>query len=194
MVIKTEISSFDEFQAWSGGKDTLEGLDNEQKEDLFKYAEEVFDGECTETELNDWLWFETESIYEHLGLDKYGRKIGSVDWAREILGDYANEKYFVNQFGNPQNILSCYLDEEYNDGDCDDEDELKCEFDCYLLEKWREFMVQQLQAWHSDYGIELIKEWLEENYDDAEMIPDTDEVDSAFSEYLELLENFNDDE
>ena len=38
--------------------------------------EEIFSGEIpTETEVNDFLWFERDDIYENLGLDENGRLI-----------------------------------------------------------------------------------------------------------------------
>ena len=66
MIIKNEISSFDGFEAWSGGKDTLDDLTEDQKQRLFSHCEELFDGECTDSELNDYLWFERDEIYQFL--------------------------------------------------------------------------------------------------------------------------------
>ena len=189
MIIKTEISSFREFQAWSGGKDTLDDLTYEQQERLFEYAEEIFFEGCTDTELNDWLWFERDSIYEHLGIDDRGNEIGSEEWARAILTDYADEYGNVSQFGNIYNLITTYLDEEYSDGDEDDEDNLKYSFDCFVLEKWKEFAAQQLLAWHSDIELDDIREWLDENYDDEEHIPDMDDVEEEFAKFAaELIE------
>lgn len=193
MIIKTEISNFDEFKPWSGGKDTLDDLSESQKERLFEYAEEIFPEGCTDTELNDWLWFERDNIYEHLKIDSNGNDIGSVEWARPILMDYAKEKEFhTSQFGNIYNIITCFLDEEYDESD-ENEDDLKYDFDRYILDKWKEFVKQQLMAWHSDLGGDLIEEWLDKHYDNENEIPDHEEVADAFNEYVELLNNSNDD-
>ena len=192
MVIKTEISSFDEFHAWSGGKDTLEDLSRDQQERLFQYAEEIFPDGCTDTELNDWLWFDRENIYEYLGIDEDGNDIGSVEWARSILMEYAEERQSVGQFGNIYNIITCFLDEEY-DEDCDDEDDLKYNFDRYVLSKWKAHVKQQLMAWHSDLGAELIEEWIDDNYNDEDNIPDCDDVIEEFGEYVKSLNELEED-
>lgn len=190
MVIKTKISNFDEFQPWSGGKDTLADLSSKQKERLFQYAEEIFPDGCTDTELNDWLWFERDDIYEHLKIDSNGNDIGSTEWAKPILIDYAEERTFtVCQFGNIYNIIACFLDEEYENGQCDNDDDLKYEFDCYVLDKWKEFVKQQLMAWHSDLGADVISNWLDEHYDDEKEIPDYEDVVEAFNDYKKLSNN-----
>ena len=73
MNIIKEISSFDEFEAWSGAVDTLNQIRKVDKMDeLFSLAEMYFEDGCTETELNDWLWFESDFIYERLGLTEDG--------------------------------------------------------------------------------------------------------------------------
>lgn len=188
MIIITEISSFDEFHPWSGGKNTLEDLSYEQQERLFQYAEEVFPEGCTDTELNDWLWFDRDSIYEYLRIDSNGNDIGSTEWARPILMDYANEKQFETcQFGNIYNIITCFLDEEYSDGDCDDKDSLKETFDSYVFDKWKEFAVQELTAWNSDMKPETISDWIDENYGNENEIPDMDDVVESFRKHVDSL-------
>ena len=70
ITIKSEISLYD-FQAWSGGKETLNNIIAEGKidilEDLLNDCFEIL----TETQLNDILWFDTEWLYEQLGMDEY---------------------------------------------------------------------------------------------------------------------------
>ena len=57
------------FQAWSGAKDTLDKIIDEGKcEELEGILEDMYPDGMTETELNDLLWFESESIYEWLGI------------------------------------------------------------------------------------------------------------------------------
>lgn len=55
---------------WSGAKYTVQRVSNENKEDeLMELLEEFFNGrEPTETEVNDFLWFESDYIYECLGI------------------------------------------------------------------------------------------------------------------------------
>lgn len=63
--------------SWSGALDTLKDIEEADKEDeLMYFLEEIFSGEIpTETEVNDFLWFERDYIYENLGLDENGRLI-----------------------------------------------------------------------------------------------------------------------
>ena len=63
--------------SWSGALDTLKDIEEADKEDeLMYFLEEIFtDTIPTETEVNDFLWFERDYIYENLGLDEDGRLI-----------------------------------------------------------------------------------------------------------------------
>ena len=57
------------FQAWSGAKDTLERIQREGKcAELENVLEELYPDGMTETELNDLLWFDSESVYEWIGI------------------------------------------------------------------------------------------------------------------------------
>ena len=57
------------FQAWSGAKDTLDRIQREGKcAELENILEELYPDGMTETELNDLLWFEPETVYEWLGI------------------------------------------------------------------------------------------------------------------------------
>ena len=57
------------FQAWSGAKETLERIQREGKcTELENVLEELYPDGMTETELNDLLWFDSESVYEWLGI------------------------------------------------------------------------------------------------------------------------------
>lgn len=62
------------YNSWSGALDTLKDIEEADKEDELMYLlEEIFtDTIPTETEVNDFLWFERDYIYESLGLDENG--------------------------------------------------------------------------------------------------------------------------
>ena len=70
ITIKKEISLYN-FQAWSGGKDTLNNIIEADKidmlEDLLNDCFEVL----TDTQLNDILWFDDQWLYEQLGMEEY---------------------------------------------------------------------------------------------------------------------------
>ena len=72
MEIKRECG-FNELQemCWSGAVDTLNTISKHDKEDEFmQYLEEVFyDDIPTETEVNDFIWFEDDAIFEALDIN-----------------------------------------------------------------------------------------------------------------------------
>lgn len=73
MKITHEVNSLYEFEAWSGAQYTKNKLmENGIDEEFINFAEELFPDGCTDMELNDLLWFESEMIFEHFGLDENG--------------------------------------------------------------------------------------------------------------------------
>ena len=57
--------------SWSGAIDTLDTIiKNDMENELMEHLEEIFDNQIpTETEVNDYLWFESDYIYESLEID-----------------------------------------------------------------------------------------------------------------------------
>lgn len=76
MEIKKEINGFNELadMVWSGAVDTITDIQNANKEDEFmNFLEmEFFEDIPTDTEVNDFIWFERDRIYENLGLTENG--------------------------------------------------------------------------------------------------------------------------
>ena len=76
MEIKKEINGFNELadMVWSGAVDTIKDIQNANKEDEFmNFLEAVFCDEVpTDTEVNDFIWFDRDYIYESLGLTEDG--------------------------------------------------------------------------------------------------------------------------
>lgn len=72
--------------AWSGGKDTLDDIfEHDKEEELMNLLEEVFFDEIpTDTDVNDFLWFERSMIYEHCGLDENGEEPIDEDEVEEM--------------------------------------------------------------------------------------------------------------
>ena len=59
------------FDAWSGAKDTKETILKHSKERDFEYLiEELYPDGITDTQLNDLLWFDSEWIFESIGIDE----------------------------------------------------------------------------------------------------------------------------
>ena len=75
---ETEINDFYQIEemAWSGAVDTLDSIIEANKEEEFmQLLEDVFgmDAEIPdETSVNDFIWFESDYIFERLGLDEDG--------------------------------------------------------------------------------------------------------------------------
>lgn len=73
--------SLDNFEAWSGGKDTLDTLREKGDVDSVEclIEEMFFDETPSQTQVNDFLWFERDTIAQHLGYSdwdeyEYGEK------------------------------------------------------------------------------------------------------------------------
>jgi len=68
MKIITE-TSIDQFKPWSGAVDTFNRIkEAELLSELESQLEELYPEGMTDTELNDLLWFDEESVYEWLGM------------------------------------------------------------------------------------------------------------------------------
>lgn len=65
--------SLSSFEWWIGAKDTAKRIDEELGEkgweELEDILEELYPEGIDETQLNDILWFEPETIYEWLGIE-----------------------------------------------------------------------------------------------------------------------------
>lgn len=76
MEIRREINGFYELadMVWSGAVDTIADIQNANKENEFMdFLEMVFcDDVPTDTEINDFIWFERDYIYENIGLTEDG--------------------------------------------------------------------------------------------------------------------------
>lgn len=60
----------EQFEPWSGAVSTLERVKQEGKLDhLESLLEDLYPDGMTETELNDLLWFDEDSVYEWLGIE-----------------------------------------------------------------------------------------------------------------------------
>ena len=100
MKIYTE-TTLERFDAWSGGEDTLEVLREKGFCDTLEAHIEcdIFPDGCTDTELNDFLWFERDFIAELLGfsdweaLESDGEEEDEDEEEDNGLPDEANENY-----------------------------------------------------------------------------------------------------
>jgi len=61
--------SLSEFEAWAGGLNTFNKIEEENKlDELESILEDAYPDGIAETTLNDLLWFESDWLYEMLGI------------------------------------------------------------------------------------------------------------------------------
>lgn len=67
MKIYKEVNSRYDFEFWSGAKDTVKYLLDSEVNTVFSMLEDSGSDEMSETELNDFFWFEDDTIAKWLG-------------------------------------------------------------------------------------------------------------------------------
>lgn len=148
MEIRKEINGFYELadMVWSGAVDTIADIQNANKENEFmNFLEMVFcDDVPTDTEVNDFIWFERDYIYENIGLTENG------ELPEDEMAETLNES-----------IESLENEEEFEDF-CNDCDTCICNDICST--------VDDCKALFEDYKnqvitIDDIKEMVEEKVD-----------------------------
>ena len=66
-----ENQTLQDFNAWSGAINTKEIIIEKNKADEFNdLIDDIYPDGLTETQLNDILWFETDWIFEILGIEE----------------------------------------------------------------------------------------------------------------------------
>ena len=70
MKVYKEVSGY-EFEFWSGAKDRANYLTYDEIEKVFSILEEIYPDGMSETEVNDFFWFEEDTIAEWLGYDSF---------------------------------------------------------------------------------------------------------------------------
>ena len=59
------------FEAWCGAKSTKQTIvDNDKEEEFDMLIDELYPDGIEETQLNDILWFDSEWVYEMLGISE----------------------------------------------------------------------------------------------------------------------------
>ena len=66
MKVYKEVNAYN-FDFWSGAKDTVKYLTDEEVNMIFEMLEELYPEGMDETEVNDFFWFEDDTIAEWLG-------------------------------------------------------------------------------------------------------------------------------
>ena len=63
--------SLNDFEFWSGAYDTVKYLTTDEIEQIEQTLEELYPDGMDETEVNDFFWFEDDTIAEWLGYDSF---------------------------------------------------------------------------------------------------------------------------
>lgn len=66
MRVYKEVNAYN-FDFWSGAKDTVKYLTDEEVNTIFEMLEELYPEGMDETQVNDFFWFEDDTIAEWLG-------------------------------------------------------------------------------------------------------------------------------
>ena len=139
VIIENDISLAD-FDAWSGGADTLDTL---IEKDLCEQLESIIDDEAvsgeggwSDTSLNDFLWFERDTIAEWLGFNDWEE----LENGKDDEDDYDEEQgeKELNEAIETGVSFKCFC----LDHDCDHcplKDEVNCE-------EWYNNMVSEDEA------------------------------------------------
>ena len=70
MKIYKEMSA-DNFEFWSGARDTVKELTEDQLSEVWEMLEEMYPDGAEDTAINDFFWFEEDTIAEWLGFDSF---------------------------------------------------------------------------------------------------------------------------
>lgn len=70
MKIYKDVSAYD-FEFWSGAKDTAKYLTNEEINEIFSMLEDIYPDGMDETAVNDFFWFDDDTIAEWIGWDDF---------------------------------------------------------------------------------------------------------------------------
>lgn len=82
-----EISIYD-FEPWSGAVGTYRRLERNNKlNELERLLPEIFNDDVEETELNDLLWFEPNTVYELVGLQTESEIRDDIEYINERVED-----------------------------------------------------------------------------------------------------------
>lgn len=80
------------FEAWSGAVNTLDRIRREGKcGELESVLEEIYPEGIDETALNDLLWFESETVYEWVGLRTESQIESEIEEAKSELADLEDD-------------------------------------------------------------------------------------------------------
>lgn len=112
MIITKEISTASEVRdlVWSGAADRVADLSDEQIESILNILEDTYPDGMSETELNDFFWFDDDNYAEWLGYRDAEQMWGRVGKDESYF--YIDYQVRVGFFENPQFTTSESLEDQ----------------------------------------------------------------------------------
>lgn len=167
MYVKEDMDFNDlERECWSGAKDTLKevseaGLENE----LMAHLEDIFYDDIPDlSEVNDYLWFDSDNIYESIGLSNWSLEDNlDIDGVNTIIND-------INDYTDGHNrylTVSDVYDYEENMSEADKSEVI------HEVER----LMSELRT-----QLEYLKDSDEDDYDDN--LSDTQNAAEELSDYI----------
>ena len=144
-------TSLENFEAWSGAISTLDTLREKDLCDRLEFIlNDLYPDGMTDTELNDLLWFEEDTIAEWLGFS---------DW-EDLENDGEEEEADEADLEEAEGLLDeCIGNEDDFDTFCSGCECSSCPFDvhCNLRTKCEEAYNYMLEGYNFDEAITLLK-------------------------------------
>ena len=78
MKVYTE-QSLKDFEFWSGARDRAKYLTDDQFDTIEAILEDAYPDGMTDTEINDFFWFEEDTIADWLGYNSFGELMEESD-------------------------------------------------------------------------------------------------------------------
>lgn len=146
-----------DFKFWSGAQDTVAELTNDQLDQLEEMLEDANPDGMTDTQINDFFWFERDTIRDWLGLSDFPKwcafrsKLGH-ERVVEVLNDAAENElqrtlkeydveadwYEKDDAPGFEDVVGGYLDADYSD-DFEEwlwEEDGSMEYSLWLPKSW----------------------------------------------------------
>lgn len=115
-MIKIYYEGFESYEPWSGAKDVWNALSSEDKDQLEVMLEDLYPDGMSETELNDLLWHDSETVAEWLGYRDYE---AMMNGDRNSWSEHYKEVLTEKFDDYDEDIISEYIEDEVSDGDSD---------------------------------------------------------------------------
>ena len=114
-------TSLENFEAWSGGRDTLEVLIDKGLCDTVEAClEEILDGDSSDTYINDILWMERDMIAEWCGFSSWeALENGEEEEEEETKEEEADNNFSRWCANQSRDCSGCPYQKLHGMGDCE---------------------------------------------------------------------------